>query len=156
MSNNGYRGLMTRKVIKVATPKKMRIRQNMRHRIALHHITGLVRRGWGFSSVDGFLDFLMTDFGVFGARFCWYSASFDRICLFSACFDWFGWFSFCFDITIWSRDTGIVCFWGGGGGRVAGGGGRASMFVESVLMKNQWSNSIERRNMKDEDGSVFK
>lgn len=45
MSNAGFRGLMAIKMTKVATPKKMRMRLNMRHRIEVHHITGLVRRG---------------------------------------------------------------------------------------------------------------
>ena len=132
--------------MRVATQKKMRIRQNLRQRIAIHHVTGLVWRGLGASSVDAFLDILVSDFGVFGAPFCWVTACF---CVFGA---WFCWFSDCFDITIWSRDTGFVCFWGGGGGRVGGrgGGGRASMFVESVLMKNQWRDGEEWK-MEEED-----
>lgn len=45
VSNTGVLGLMTKKIIKVAIPKKIRIRLNIRHRVAQHHIRMLVWRG---------------------------------------------------------------------------------------------------------------
>jgi hypothetical protein len=130
ISNDGFRGLMAIKMIKVVTPKKMRIMLNMRHRIEVHHINGLVRRGWGLLNLGGFIDIFSYGFGLFGARFCWFTA--------------------CFDITIWSRDIEVASFrgevevevevevegWGGGGG----GGGGGSIFGESVLKKNYYTN----------------
>ncbi|KAJ1441198.1 hypothetical protein SESBI_01331 [Sesbania bispinosa] len=42
MSNVGFLGLMARKMIKVASPKKISTRLNMRHNTAANHMIGLV------------------------------------------------------------------------------------------------------------------
>lgn len=63
VSNVGILGLMTRKMIKVAMPKKMRTRLNMKQRIAQHHTNGFVRRG-SLRITGGFLDFLERKSGV--------------------------------------------------------------------------------------------
>ena len=110
VSNAGILGFMDRKMIKVATPNKIRIRLNIKQRIAQHHINRLVRRGRGCRRID-FLTSL--EFSVSGSVFCE-----AGVC----------WFVTGFDITILSRGTGMVCFSGGGGGGNTGGGGGESMF----------------------------
>lgn len=45
VSSNGFRGFMSRKTIKVRIPETMRVRLNIRQRIAQNHIKGLVLRG---------------------------------------------------------------------------------------------------------------
>ncbi|PON60211.1 hypothetical protein TorRG33x02_285450 [Trema orientale] len=101
VSNTGVLGLTTRKMIRVAIPKKMRRRLNTRHTTAPNQISGLVRRGSVCRSIGCFTEVLVWLFGVLGALFSLFTA--------------------CFDMTIWLRDTGVLCFCGPGGG---GGGGR--------------------------------
>lgn len=64
-------------MIKVAIPKTIRTRLNMRHRIAPHHITGLVRRGRGCLNIGGLLNFLLSEFDVSAEELCGFLACFD-------------------------------------------------------------------------------
>ncbi|KAA8523517.1 hypothetical protein F0562_009940 [Nyssa sinensis] len=104
VSNTGFLGLMARNIIKVAIPKKMRRRLNIRHSIAAHHTSRLVRRGCG--SIGCSLAFLMPRYGESDADVCCFIA--------------------CFDITIWLRGVSMASSWGGD---CSGGGGeRVSIF----------------------------
>ncbi|KAA8523518.1 hypothetical protein F0562_009941 [Nyssa sinensis] len=104
VSNTGFLGLMARNIIKVAIPKKMRRRLNIRHSIAAHHTSRLVRRGC--RSIGCSLAFLMPRYGKSDADVCCFIA--------------------CFDITIWLRGVSMASSWGGDCS--GGGGGRVSIF----------------------------
>lgn len=133
VSNTGYLGLMTKKIIKVAIPKKMRTRLNIRHRDAQHHINMLVWRGRGCRSTDGFPGLLMSRFSISAAELC---CSMDG-----------------FDMASCLRETGVPCFLGGGvsvgcvDGERGGGGGR-----ESILSLSGMEEKGKRTYNEEEDG----